>query len=246
MLIGWVDDLVVQCILCQICICKLFFELFFCDEKCLWLVGFCCLECGGVLSYLGEDVVEQLELMCSVFWVIWIVWEKYVCIKCDVIVQVFVFLCFIEWGIVGLGLMVCVLILKYVEYILLYCQFEIYGCQGVELSCLLLLGWVDVCCWLLFLLEEVFQDYVLIEGKFYVDDILVQVLLLGNKKMKIGWLWMYVCDDCNVGLVLVLVVWFVYSLIEKVFICRFILWGLVVCYRWMCMLGLMSCIVMVG
>ncbi len=43
---------------------------------------------------------------------------------------------------------------KYAEHTPLYCQSEIYGRQGVELSRSLLSGWVDACCRLLSPLEE--------------------------------------------------------------------------------------------
>jgi transposase len=49
--------------------------------------GSCCPECGGALSYLGEDAAEQLELMRSAFRVIRTVREKHACTKCDAIVQ---------------------------------------------------------------------------------------------------------------------------------------------------------------
>ncbi|HBQ7931504.1 TPA: IS66 family transposase zinc-finger binding domain-containing protein, partial [Klebsiella pneumoniae] len=37
------------------------------DEKRLLPATSCCPECGGALSYLGEDAAEQLELMRSAF-----------------------------------------------------------------------------------------------------------------------------------------------------------------------------------
>ncbi|MGP3159444.1 IS66 family transposase zinc-finger binding domain-containing protein [Serratia marcescens] len=47
----------------------------------------CCPDCGGILSYLGEDAAEQLELMRSAFRVIRTVREKHACRRCDRIVQ---------------------------------------------------------------------------------------------------------------------------------------------------------------
>ncbi len=40
-------------------------------------------NCGGSLSYLGEDTAEQLELMRSAFRVIRTVREKHACTQCD-------------------------------------------------------------------------------------------------------------------------------------------------------------------
>ncbi|ERC58386.1 helix-turn-helix domain of transposase IS66 family protein [Escherichia coli B95] len=46
----------------------------------------CCPNCGGSLSYLGEDTAEQLELMRSAFRVIRTS-GKHACTQCDAIVQ---------------------------------------------------------------------------------------------------------------------------------------------------------------
>ncbi len=171
----------------------------------------CCPDCGGALSYLGEDIAEQLELMRSAFRVIRTVREKHACTKCDAIVQAPAPSRPIERGIAGPGLMARVLTSKYAEHTPLYRQSEIYGRQGVELSRSLLSGWVDACCRLLSPLEEALQDYVLTDGKLHADDTPVPVLLPGNKKTKTGRLWTYVRDDRNAGSALAPAVWFAYS-----------------------------------
>ncbi|MFS3659957.1 IS66 family transposase, partial [Escherichia coli] len=102
-----------------------------------------------------------------------------------------------ERGIAGPGLLARVLTSKYAEHTPLYCQSEIYGRQGVELSRSLLSGWVDACCRLLSPLEEALHGYVMTDGKLHADDTPVQVLLPGNKKTKTGRLWAYVRDDRN-------------------------------------------------
>ncbi len=151
----------------------------------------CCPDCGGALSYLGEDAAEQLELMRSAFRVIRTVREKHACTKCDAIVQAPAPSRPIERGIAGPGLLARVLTSKYAEHTPLYRQSEIYGRQGVDLSRSLLSGWVDACCRLLSPLEEALQDYVLTDGKLHADDTPVQVLLPGNKKTKTGRLWTF-------------------------------------------------------
>ena len=116
------------------------------DEKRLLPAASCCPECGGALSYLGEDAAEQLELMRSTFRVIRIVREKHACTQCDAIVQAPAPSRPIERGIIaGPGLLARVLTSKYAEHTPLYRQSEIYNRQGVELSRSLLSGWVDAC-----------------------------------------------------------------------------------------------------
>ncbi|EFO3954081.1 TPA: IS66-like element ISEc22 family transposase, partial [Escherichia coli] len=156
-LTGRVDDPAVQRPLRQTRTRKPFPESLPRDEKRLLPAASCCPECGGSLSYLGEDAAEQLELMRSVFRVIRTVREKHACTQCDAIVQAPAPSRPIERGIAGPGLLARVLISKYAEHTPLYRQSEMYGRQGVELSRSLLSGWVDACCRLLSPLEEALQ-----------------------------------------------------------------------------------------
>ncbi|HAL9305078.1 TPA: IS66 family transposase, partial [Escherichia coli] len=181
------------------------------DEKRLLPAAPCCPNCGGSLSYLGEDIAEQLELMRSAFRVIRTVREKHACTQCDAIVQAPAPSRPIERGIAGPGLLARVLTSKYAEHTPLYRQSEIYGRQGVELSRSLLSGWVDACCRQLSPLEEALHGYVLTDGKLHADDTPVPVLLPGNKKTKTGRLWTCVRDDRNAGSTLAPAVWFAYS-----------------------------------
>ncbi|HAU3160325.1 TPA: IS66 family transposase [Salmonella enterica subsp. houtenae] len=153
-LTGRVDDPAVQRPLRQTRTRKPFPESLPRDEKRLLPAATCCPDCGGALSYLGEDAAEQLELMRSAFRVIRTVREKHACTQCDAIVQAPAPSRPIERGIAGPGLLAHVLTSKYAEHTSLYRQSEIYGRQGVELSRSLLSGWVDACCRLLSPLEE--------------------------------------------------------------------------------------------
>lgn len=156
------------------------------DEKRLLPAAPCCPNCGGSLSYLGEDTAEQLELMRSAFRVIRTVREKHACTQCDAIVQAPAPSRPIERGIAGPGLLARVLTSKYAEHTPLYRQSEIYGRQGVELSRSLLSGWVDACCRLLSPLEEALHGYVLTDGKLHADDTPVPVLLPAIRKRRPG------------------------------------------------------------
>jgi transposase len=87
MLTGRMDDPAVQRPRRQTRTRKPFPESLPRDEKRLLPAESCCSDCGGSLSYLGEDTAEQLELMRSAFRVIRTVREKHACTKCDAIVQ---------------------------------------------------------------------------------------------------------------------------------------------------------------
>nr|WP_250188981.1 IS66 family transposase zinc-finger binding domain-containing protein [Escherichia coli] len=86
------------------------------DEKRLLPAAPCCPNCGGSLSYLGEDTAEQLELMRRAFRVIRTVREKHACTQCDAIVQAPAPSRPIERGIAGPGLLARVLTSKYAEH----------------------------------------------------------------------------------------------------------------------------------
>ncbi|EHX40630.1 transposase IS66 family protein [Escherichia coli DEC12C] len=245
-LTGRVDDPAVQRPLRQTRTRKPFPESLPRDEKRLLPAASCCPECGGSLSYLGEDAAEQLELMRSAFRVIRTVREKHACTQCDAIVQAPAPSRPIERGIAGPGLLARVLISKYAEHTPLYRQSEMYGRQGVELSRSLLSGWVDACCRLLSPLEEALQDYVLTDGKLHADDTPVPVLLPGNKKTKTGRLWTYVRDDRNAGSTLRRRCCSLTARTEKASIRRPILRGSVVYCRRMHTPGSTSCTGMAG
>ncbi|HFT8411959.1 TPA: IS66 family transposase [Klebsiella pneumoniae] len=104
-LTGRVDDPAVQRPLRQTRTRKPFPESLPRDEKRLLPTEPCCPECGGSLSYLGEDAAEQLELMRSAFRVIRTVREKHACRRCDRIVQAPAPSRPIERGIAGPGLL---------------------------------------------------------------------------------------------------------------------------------------------
>lgn len=116
-LTGRADDSAVERPLRQTRTRKPFSESLPCDERRILPAGSCCPDCGGSLSYLGEDAAEQLGLMRSAFRVIRTVREKHVCTKCDRIVQSPAPSRPIERVIAGLGLLAWVLTSKYAEHV---------------------------------------------------------------------------------------------------------------------------------
>jgi transposase len=101
----------------------------------------CCPECGGSLSYLGEDAAEQLELMRSAFRVIRTVREKHACTSVRSHRAGPGSFAPHRAGIAGPGLLARVLTSKYAEHTPLYRQSEICPPKGLSRS--LLSGWVD-------------------------------------------------------------------------------------------------------
>jgi transposase len=170
-----------------------------------------CLDCGGTLRQLGEDVSEILEYVPAHFKVIRQVRPKLACVKCERIVQAEAPSRPIERGMAGPGLLAHVLVSKYADHLPLYRQSEIYAREGVELDRSTMADWVGGASQLLEPLVEEVRRYVMTASKLHADDIPVPVLAPGNGKTKTGRLWVYVRDDRPAGDTTPPAVWFAYS-----------------------------------
>ena len=171
----------------------------------------CCVDCGGALKTLGEDVAEVLEYVPASFRVIRHVRPKLACAGCDGIVQAAAPSRPIAKGLAGAGLLAHVLVAKYCDHLPLYRQSGIYAREGVELERSTLADWVGQCSALMRPLVNALNRYVLAGDKLHGDDTPVPVLAPGEGKTKTGRLWSYVRDDRPSGAVTPTAVWFAYS-----------------------------------
>jgi len=169
-----------------------------------------CLDCGGPLKPLGEDVSEMLEYVPARFRVIRHVRPKCACSRCDRIVQASAPSRPIAQGLAGPGLLP-VLVSKYGDHLPLYRQSDIYAREDVELPRSILTDWVGGAAGLLWPLVTVIRRHVLAAEKLHADDTSVPVLAPGQGKTKTGRLWTYVRDDRPAGDLTPPAVWFAYS-----------------------------------
>jgi transposase len=170
-----------------------------------------CVECGGRLRPLGEDVSEVLEYVPARFKVIRQVRPKLSCASCERIVQAPAPGRPIERGLAGPGLLAHVLVAKYCDHQPLYRQAEMYAREGVELERSTLADWVGGTSRLLEPLVEALRRHVMQADKLHADDTPVPVLAPGNGRTKTGRLWTYVRDDRPAGDSTPAAVWFAYS-----------------------------------
>ena len=170
-----------------------------------------CLDCGGALKQLGEDVAEILEYVQVRFKVIRQVRPKLACSRCDRIVQAEAPSRAIERGIAGPGLLAHVLVSKYSDHLPLYRQSEIYAREGIELDRSTLADWVGGTSRLLAPLVEALRRHVMAGYKIHGDDTPVPVLAPGKGKTKTGRLWTYVRDDRPAGDQTPPAVWYCYT-----------------------------------
>jgi transposase len=170
-----------------------------------------CVQCGGKMKLLGEDISEQLEYVPASFRVIRHVRPKFACSCCEHIAQATAPSRPIERGLAGPGLLAHVLVSKFTDHIPLYRQSVMYAREGVELDRSLLAKWVGHGAKLLQPLVEALRRHVMAATKLHADDTPVPVLAPGNGKTKTARLWVYVRDDRASADMTPPAVWFAYS-----------------------------------
>ena len=170
-----------------------------------------CAQCGSAMTYLGEDVAEQLEYVPASFKVIRHVRPKFACTCCEHIAQAPAISRPISRGIAGPGLLAHVLVAKYADHLPLYRQSVMYAREGVELNRSTLAGWVGQSAALLRPLVDAVARHVMAATKLHADDTPVPVLAPGKGVTKTGRLWVYVRDDRASGDATPAAVWFTYT-----------------------------------
>jgi len=169
-----------------------------------------CVQCGGQLKRLGEDIAEMLEYVPAHWKVLRHVRPKYSCSRCEHITQAPAPSRPIARGMAGPGLLAHVLISKYGDHLPLYRQSQIYAREGMELPRSLLAEWVGQTATLMQPLLDAIKTHVLAADKLHADDTPVPVLT-GLGKTKQGRLWTYVRDDRPSASKDPPAVWFAYS-----------------------------------
>ena len=154
-----------------------------------------CLQCGGALRPLGEDVTEILEYVPGSFRVIRHVRPKFSCRLCESITQAPAPDLPIRRGLAGPGLLAHVLVAKFCDHLPLHRQAEQYARDGIDLDRSTLADWVGQSARLLDPLVAAVGAHVMAAERVHADDTTVPVLSPGRGKTRTGRLWCYVRDD---------------------------------------------------
>ena len=101
-----------------------------------------CGQCGHELIKIREDVTEQLDVVPAVFTVHRHIRPQYACKNCETITAAPIPAAVINGGMAAVGLLVWVLISKYVDHLPLYRLEQIAARQQVVLSRSTLADWV--------------------------------------------------------------------------------------------------------
>lgn len=158
-----------------------------------------CVECGGTLRKLGEDVTELLDYVPGSFRVIRHVRPKLSCRSCETITQAPAPSLQIRRGRAGAGLLAHVLVSKYCDHLPLHRQAEIYARKDIDLSRSTMADMVGQSARLLRPLVDALGRHVMAGERVHADDTVVPVLEPGLGRTRTARLWVYVRDDRPFG-----------------------------------------------
>ena len=163
--------------------------------------GDTCLECGGALRLIGEDVSKILEMVCATLKVIEVARLKKSCRCCEKIVQSPAPSRPIPGSMAGPSLLAFILVSKYDDHIPLYRLNEIFERMGADIPDSTLADWCGRSMRTLTPLNDLMIKEIMTTDRLHADDTPIRVLdrLKGagglGKCVKEGRIWAYVRDD---------------------------------------------------
>ncbi|HSV52487.1 MAG TPA: IS66 family transposase [Burkholderiaceae bacterium] len=153
--------------------------------------------CGCQLKRIGQDVAEKLDYVPGVFTVERHIRGKWVCAKCETLIQAPVPAHIIDKGIPTAGLLAQVLVAKYADHLPLYRQEAIFGRAGLALPRSTLAQWVGQCGVQLQPLVDALRSELLRHSVLHADETPVAMLKPGNRKTHRAYLWSYCTTSYN-------------------------------------------------
>ena len=147
--------------------------------------------CGCALKRIGEDVAEKLDYTPGVFTVERHLRGKWVCAKCETLVQAPVPAHVIDKGLPTTGLLAQVLVAKYADHQPLYRQEGIFARAGMSLARSTLAQWVGACGVALQPLVDAVKAEMLTRSALHADETPVAMLKPGHGKTHRAYLWSY-------------------------------------------------------
>ncbi len=149
------------------------------------------------MKRIGQDVAEKLDYQPGVFTVERHIRGKWVCAKCETLIQAPVPAHIIDKGIPTTGLLAQVLVAKYVDHLPLYRQEAIFGRAGLAISRSTLAQWVGQCGVQLQPLVDALRCELLKHSVLHADETPVAMLKPGNGKTHRAYLWSYCTTTYN-------------------------------------------------
>jgi transposase len=147
--------------------------------------------CGCTLQRIGEDVAEKLDYTPGVFTVERHIRGKWVCAKCETLVQAPVPAHVIDKGIPTASLLAQVLIAKYLDHLPLYRLEGIFERAGLAIPRSTLAQWVGQCGVALQPVVDALKAELLAREILHADETPVAMLNPGAGKTHRAYLWAY-------------------------------------------------------
>ena len=158
-----------------------------------------CGQCGKDLVKIGEDITEQLDVEPTKFFVHRHIRPQYACRNCETITAAPIPPAIIDGGMAAVGLLVWVLISKYLDHLPLYRLEQIAARDQVILARTTMAEWVGRTGVALQPLVDRLIELLLKRGTLHVDETPVPQLDPGSGKTKRAYLWAYRSNDLEEG-----------------------------------------------
>jgi transposase len=158
-----------------------------------------CGQCGKDLVKIGEDITEQLDVEPAKFFVHRHIRPQYACRNCETITAAPVPPAIIDGGMAAVGLLVWVLISKYLDHLPLYRLEQIAARDQVILARSTMAEWVGRTGVALQPLVDRLVELLLKRGTLHADETPVPQLDPGSGKTKKAYLWAYRSNDLEDG-----------------------------------------------
>ena len=147
--------------------------------------------CGCALKRIGEDVAEKLDYTPGVFSVERHIRGKWVCVKCETLIQAPVPAHVIDKGIPTAGLVAHVMVAKYIDHLPLYRQESVFGRAGLPIARSTQAQWVGTGGVRLMPLLEAMRTMLMSRTVLHADETPVSMLAPGTGKTHRAYLWSY-------------------------------------------------------
>lgn len=158
-----------------------------------------CGQCGKDLIKIGEDITEQLDVEPAKFFVHRHIRPQYACRSCETITAAPIPPAIIDGGMAAVGLLVWVLISKYLDHLPLYRLEQIAARGQVILARSTLAEWVGRTGVALQPLANRLTQLLLERGTLHADETPIPQLDPGSGKTKKAYLWAYRSNDLEEG-----------------------------------------------
>lgn len=150
-----------------------------------------CAACGNALTFIRDQISEQLDYVPASFIVKQHIRPQYSCRQCDTVISAPMPAQMIDKGLPGPGLLTQIAISKYADHVPLHRQQQIFARSGVTLARSTLTDWTAAIGIALDPLIQVMKQDLLSQTLLHADETPVQMLDPGRGKTKRAYAWLF-------------------------------------------------------